>query len=51
MNVRTIPMAAGTGRDAALAERCVRMQDWGASEKKKDHWPSAADASVHRSVY
>lgn len=23
----------------------------GASEKKKDHWPSATNASVHRPVY
>lgn len=27
--------AAGIGRDGAVAERCVRMQDWGANEKKK----------------
>lgn len=41
----------GEGGMMRLRNRCIHMQDWGASEKKKDHWPSAANASVHRSVY
>jgi len=49
-HVDTNRLEVGTGV-GALTERCVDMRDWGASEKKKDRWPSAANASVHRSVY